>query len=61
MHFSKKDRLDKLSDISISVGQVLFASVIIEPLISGNFHWYSIVIGLILSGTAWFLSIFLLK
>jgi hypothetical protein len=60
VHFSK-ERLDKLSDITISIGQVFFASAIIEPIFSGNFHWYSIFMGIILSTGAWFLSVFLLR
>ena len=54
-------KLEKLSDISISVGQVFFASVFIEPLIGGEFNWSNILAGFILSVIFWLISLVIIS
>ena len=54
-------QLDKTSDISISVGQVFFASVLIDPLVSGNTGPSRIFIGISLAVIFWVISILLIK
>lgn len=55
------EKLDKISDICISVGQVFFAAVFIEPIVSGNFDWLRIVFGIALAGISWLASITAVK
>lgn len=50
-------KLDKISDICISIGQVIFASVFIDPLLSSDFNWSRIFAGLIFATLAWILSL----
>jgi hypothetical protein len=54
-------KLDKLSDIGIAMGQVFFASVFIEPIISGNVDWIRIISGLGFSLCIWSASLLLIK
>ena len=42
-------KIDKLSDVSISIGQVFFASALIEPIVSGKTSISILVFGIILS------------
>ena len=60
MHLSK-ERFEKLSDISVSVGQVVFASVFVEPLVVGSFNWLNILVGIIFSVLFWWMSVLLIR
>jgi len=52
---------DKLADIAIAVGQVLFASAFIDPLISGIYNWPLIITGVTFSIATWSLGLLLIK
>jgi hypothetical protein len=54
-------RFEVLSEISRDIAAIFFASVFIGPLLSGEWSWYTIIIGLILSFTTWWLSLVLTK
>jgi len=54
-------RLDKLSDVMVSAGQVFFASIFIDPLVNGNFNWAVILLGLILALSSWCFSFLIIK
>jgi hypothetical protein len=54
-------KLDKISDISISVGQVIFASVFLESLLKGEINITRILTGLILTFLCWILSLVVIK
>ena len=54
-------RFGKLSDISSDIGLVFFASMFIGPMLSNEFNWAVMVFGLILSISAWFVSLLLVK
>mgnify|MGYP003393520347 CR=1 FL=1 len=56
-----QSRLNKLSDISISIGQVFFASVFIGPIVSGEYNLIQMFVGLILTIISLFVSILLIK
>ena len=56
-----KSRLQVISEIARDLAQVFFASVFLEPLITGNANIYSFVLGLILALASWYLSIVLVK
>ena len=44
-------KLDKLSDVSIAIGQVFFASALVEPIISGKVGIVILSLGIVLSIT----------
>jgi len=50
-----------LSEISLNIGQVFFASIIIDPLVSNSFNSSLFLIGLFLSITAWTFGLILAK
>lgn len=54
-------RLDKISDISISIGQIIFASVFLEPLLKETINKERIVFGLILATLCWLLSLIVIR
>ncbi|MBI3020178.1 MAG: hypothetical protein HYY60_02530 [Parcubacteria group bacterium] len=54
-------KLEALSQISRDIGQVLFASTFVSPIIENAFNKASIAYGLLLTLSAWFLSILLTK
>ena len=53
-------RIAQVSGISRDIGQVLFATVLIEPLMRGIINIWSIGLGTSLSLLLWFISIYLL-
>ncbi len=56
-----KSQLDKISDISISLSQVLLASVLIDPLVKGELNWTGTMVGLVFIAIFWTLSIRVVK
>jgi len=46
-----------LSEILRDIGQIFFAGIFINPLISGKIDLVIIIIGIILALTSWYLSI----
>jgi len=54
-------QLDKLADILILAGQVLFASLVVPFFSGGNVNPNALVSGGILTSTCWLLSLFLIK
>ena len=48
-----------ISDISRDIGQVFFAAVFIGPLVTGYANWFTLVMGLLLSISSWYISILL--
>lgn len=54
-------QLEKLSDISISMGQVFFASVFIDPLMNGSSGITGIIGGLIMAFLSWLFSVLIIK
>ncbi|MEK7117885.1 MAG: hypothetical protein AAB861_03890 [Patescibacteria group bacterium] len=52
-------KLDKLSDVSIAIGQVFFASALVEPIVSGKASLIILVLGIVLSITSFIFSILL--
>lgn len=50
-----------VSDVSRDIGQVLFASVVIGPLVAGVGDWFSLSMGLALSLISWYFSVTLIK
>ncbi len=54
-------KLNTLSEISRDIGQVVFASVFVEPFISGSITLPTVIIGLIFSMAAWTASLLLTK
>lgn len=55
------EKLNILSEISRDIGQILFASVFIEPITKGSTDLKILFLGLILSLSAWSLSLLLTK
>ena len=55
------NKVDKLSDISISIAQVLFATLFIEPLIGNNVNWVSVFFGFLVAVGLWIFSIMVVK
>lgn len=56
-----EDKIERASSIVADIGQVVFASVVINPIISSSFNFSIIVLGTILSFIAWIISILLSK
>ena len=54
-------KLDKLSYVCIAMGQVVFASVFVDPILSGSYNWIIIITGLLLAISIWALSLALIK
>lgn len=54
-------KTETLSAISRDIAQVLFAGLFIEPITSGRFSVYFIVVGLLFSLAMWTLSLVLAK
>ena len=52
---------DKLADITVAMGQVLFASAFIDPLVSGVYKWPLIITGVIFAVISWLLGLLLVK
>ena len=52
-------KLEILSQISRDIGQVLFASMFIAPIMDGALNWQVTILGLILALGAWYMSILL--
>lgn len=50
-----------VSDVSRDIGQVLFASVVIGPLVAGNIDLFSFLMGSALSLISWYFSVALIK
>jgi len=50
-------KLDKLSDVSVAIGQVFFASVFIEPIVSKQSSAMMIITGVIISIACFVFSI----
>lgn len=48
-----------LSQISSDVGQIVFASVVVSPIIAGlsGDQWYIMIIGIIISLTIWVMAL----
>lgn len=56
-----KERIKFLATITRDAGQVFFASIFVGPLVSGNYHPFTIASGLILSLITWYFSVSLIK
>ena len=54
-------RVQVLSEITRDMAQVFFASVVVDPLLSGAFNMQAMAIGLLLAGVAWVVSVMLIK
>ena len=54
-------RIVTFREIINDVGQVLFASVLIDPIVGSNLNPILVVSGILLSLSAWILSIYLTK
>ena len=52
---------ETLSQISRDIGQVLFASLVVTPFLSEAFNVALIIFGLVLSSSAWVMSLLLAK
>ncbi len=52
-------KLDKLSDVSTAIGQVFFASALVEPIISKQANMVVLVFGIILLITCFGFSVLL--
>ena len=52
---------DKLADIAIAMGQVLFASAFVDPIISGVYNWSLIIIGIAFAIATWLLGLELVR
>ena len=48
---------DKLVDITVAMGQVVFASAFIDPVVSGVYNWSLILIGITFSVLIWSLGL----
>lgn len=55
------NRVKVYSDISRDIAQIVFASVFVGPLIGGTANYFSFGLGLLLSFSAWYFSIALIK
>lgn len=60
MHISEK-RIQTISEIARDVGQVCFATVFLEPIVSGRFDSIPMILGSLTMLGMWFLSIYLSK
>ena len=56
-----KERIKFLAMIIRDAGQVFFASVFVGPLVSGNYHPFTIASGFVLSLITWYFSMSLIK
>lgn len=54
-------KTETLSAISRDIAQVLFAALFIEPIARGNINVRLIIVGIILSGAAWIISLLITK
>jgi len=54
-------KLNKLSDICVAMGQVVFASIFVDPILSGSYNWIIIITGLLLAISVWSLSLAILN
>lgn len=52
---------DKLSDITVAMGQVLFASAFVDPIISGVYNWTLIISGIAFAIATWLLGLELVR
>jgi hypothetical protein len=50
-----------VSDIAKDIAQVFFASVFLEPLVTGNSSFYTFMLGISLAFVSWLFSIVLVK
>jgi hypothetical protein len=55
------ERIDAISSISQDVGQVLFASVCIQPLLADNPRWDVIAFGFAMALAFWFIRVISVK
>jgi hypothetical protein len=56
-----KGRAATLCDIFVAIGQVFFASILIEPVVTGATNWLLVISGMVLSSACWVLSIYFTK
>ena len=56
-----EERIKRFASILSDMGQVMFASILIEPLINNSFNSVTIVVGSALALLAWFASLLLSK
>lgn len=50
-------RLNKISDVFNATGQIFFASVLIGPIISGDFNLWQMLSGLFLTAMSWVVAV----
>jgi hypothetical protein len=54
-------RLQVLSEIAKDIAQVCFASVFLEPLVTGNSNLFTFILGLSLALISWVFSVVIVK
>ncbi|HEY4508820.1 MAG TPA: hypothetical protein VJC13_00885 [Candidatus Paceibacterota bacterium] len=54
-------QLEKISDITISMGQIFFASVLVDPLVSGKSSFVGVFGGLVMALLSWIISVLVIK
>ena len=55
------ERANVISEICRDIAQVFFASVLIDPIIRFEFKPFVIVVGVLLSLAAWYVSLIVIK
>ncbi len=55
------NRIGVISEISRDVAQVFFASVLVDPIIRGEFRPFVMGVGILISLTTWYVSVIIIK